>query len=188
MGSNTCGCRTTVDGATYAYLQGTSMAAPQVAAAAALVRALNPDLHALEVVRLLKQTARRPAGAGWSAELGWGILDAGAALTAAARIDRRPPISRLSAPRRTHARAFRVRWTARDTAAPGLRPAGVSYVEVWRAVDRRRARRIARSRRHSLLVRGAPGHRYSFFTIAVDRAGNREARPRRPDAVTSVLR
>jgi len=188
VGSNTCGCRTTVDGATYAYLQGTSMAAPQVAAAAALVRALNPDLHALEVVRLLKQTARRPAGAGWSAELGWGILDAGAALTAAARIDRRPPISRLSAPRRTHARAFRVRWTARDTAAPGLRPAGVSYVEVWRAVDRRRARRIARSRRRSLLVRGAPGHRYSFFTIAVDRAGNREARPRRPDAVTSVLR
>src|SRR5438270_676509 len=80
VGSNTCRCRTTVDGATYAYLQGTSMAAPQVTAAAALVRALNRDLHALEVGRLLQLAARRPAGAGWSAELGWGVLDAGAGL------------------------------------------------------------------------------------------------------------
>ncbi len=38
-----CGCRTTFAGSNhYAYLQGTSMAAPQVAATAAMMRALNP--------------------------------------------------------------------------------------------------------------------------------------------------
>jgi serine protease len=186
--SNTCGCRTAVDGATYAYLQGTSMAAPQVAAIAALVRGLNPDLTALEVVRLLKQTARRAPGAGWSPDLGWGIVDAGGALTAAAGIDRRPPTSRLRAPARTRARSVLLRWTAHDSAPPGVRVSGVAYVEVWRALDRGRARRIARTRRSSLRVRVAPPHRYSFFTVAVDRAGNREAPPARPDAVTRARR
>ena len=42
------------------------MAAPIVTAIAALARTLNPDLTATEVVRLLKQTARRPAGAAGS--------------------------------------------------------------------------------------------------------------------------
>jgi subtilisin family serine protease len=187
--TNTCLCRRTLDGAPYAYLQGTSMAAPQVAAAAALVRAFNPDLGALDVVRLLKLTARRAPGAGWSPELGWGILDAGAALDAAARVDRRAPMSRLRAPRRTIARRFRLRWSATDTAPPGIAPAGLAYVEVWRATDRGRPRRIARlARRSTLRVRGARGHRYSFFTVAVDRAGNRESTPARPDAVTRVRR
>ena len=39
------------------------MATPMVAAAGALVRNLNPDLTAAEIVRLIKETARRPAGA-----------------------------------------------------------------------------------------------------------------------------
>jgi hypothetical protein len=69
-----------------------------------------------------------------------------------------------------------------------VRASGVAYVEVWRALDRHRARRIARTRRSSLRVRVAPVHRYSFFTVAVDRAGNREASPGRPDAVTRVRR
>ena len=61
-----CRCRTVFNAdARYAYLQGTSMAAPMVAAAAALVRHLNPDMPAAEIVRLLKQTARdRPGRAG----------------------------------------------------------------------------------------------------------------------------
>ncbi len=81
------------------------MAAPMVAAAAALVRHLNPDMPAAEIVRLLKQTARRPAGTGWTADLGWGILDAGAALALAA--DDRPPRrrSRRSAAWAAHAPA-----------------------------------------------------------------------------------
>jgi subtilisin family serine protease len=75
-----CNCRTTFQGDNgYAYLQGTSMAAPMVAAVGALIRHLNPDLSAGEIVTLIKQTARRPAGSGWTPDLGWGILDGGAA-------------------------------------------------------------------------------------------------------------
>src|SRR5204863_2266004 len=84
-----CMCR--VDSSPYAYLQGTSMSAPQVAAVAAVIRRLNPDLSAADVVRLLKQTARQPGSSGhfWTATLGWGILDGGAAVEVARRIDRR---------------------------------------------------------------------------------------------------
>ena len=84
-----CGCRTSYHGdSRYAYLEGTSMAAPQVAATAALMRRMNPDLKAGDIIRLLKRTARRPAGRGWSPELGWGILDADAAVLAARSLDR----------------------------------------------------------------------------------------------------
>ena len=65
------------------------MAAPQVTAVAAMVRHLNPDLTAAEVIELIKRTARRAGGGGWNTELGWGILDAGAAI-AAARADGPP--------------------------------------------------------------------------------------------------
>jgi serine protease len=77
-------CRAALDGNDlYAYLAGTSMAAPQVSAAAALVRQVAPQLSAGQVIALLEQTARRSRGSGWSAEEGWGILDAGAAVSAA---------------------------------------------------------------------------------------------------------
>ncbi|MEA2137143.1 MAG: serine protease, partial [Solirubrobacteraceae bacterium] len=96
-----CGCRTQVgNDRRYAYLQGTSMAAPIVAGVAALARVLNPDAQAADIIRALKETASRPAGSGWSPELGWGILNAGAALAAVAAIDRRAPISKLRGPAR----------------------------------------------------------------------------------------
>ncbi|MDX6697699.1 MAG: serine protease [Solirubrobacteraceae bacterium] len=182
-----CGCRTTADGATFSYLQGTSMAAPQVAAIAALMRRLNPDASALDVIRLLKQTARRPAG-GWTQDLGWGILDAGAAMEAAAALDRRAPQSRARAPRSTRARRFRVRWSAADAGPPGVRVSGVGVVELWRATGRGAYRRIGRfAHAHSTLVRGVPGPSYSFATVAVDAAGNREARPPRADVSVRVV-
>jgi serine protease len=183
-----CGCRTSLDGDDrYAYLQGTSMAAPQVAAIAALMRRLNPDAGVADVLRALKQTARRPTGA-WTDQLGWGILDAGAAVEAVSVLDRRPPVSRARAARRTRARRFRVRFIATDPTPPGVRAGGVRAFELWRSVDGGRFRPIARTARRSVLVRGAGGHRYAFFTVARDRAGNREARPRRADVTVRVLR
>jgi serine protease len=75
-----CGCRTSFEGDhRFAYLEGTSMATPQVAGAAALVRARRPHKNAKKVLVLVKKKAR---GKRFKGGLGWGILNAGAALRA----------------------------------------------------------------------------------------------------------
>lgn len=183
-----CGCRAALDSdERYAYLQGTSMAAPIVTATAALVRELNPDLTALEVVRLLKETAARPGG-GWTPDLGWGILDAGAAVGAARGIDRRAPVSRVRRPAAPRAGRITLTWTVRDTAPSRLVASGVDTIEVWRSANGRRARRVARTRKSSLRLKVTRGSRYDFFTVAVDRAGNRELAPSKADARVRVAR
>jgi subtilisin family serine protease len=183
-----CQCRTMLGGDNrYAYLQGTSMAAPIVAATAALARALNPDAHAADIIRVLKQTASRPPGTGWTPELGWGILNAGAALTAVTAIDRHPPTSRLRGPAHVrHARAVMLRWSGSDRALPRLRASGIAHFDLYRSTNRGPYRRIARTAGRQLAVRMRAGQRYRFYTIAVDRAGNREAVPPKPDLSTRV--
>jgi serine protease len=183
-----CNCR--VGSTPYAYLQGTSMAAPQVAAVAAVIRRLNPDLSPADVVRLLKQTARQPGSSAhfWNATLGWGILDAGTAVDTARRIDRRPPTSKLRAPKLVRGTRFTLRWSGRDTAAPGLPPAGIRFFDVYAARDGRAYHRIARTSKKRMSFRGRRGSRYRFFTVATDRAGNREPRHRRADAATRIRR
>ena len=85
-----CECRRTLGtDSRYAYLQGTSMAAPQVTALAALVGQLNPFLSAVEKIRLIKETARRSGG--WNPDLGWGIVDAGRCVDSERRIERSAP-------------------------------------------------------------------------------------------------
>lgn len=183
-----CRCRTVFRGdPRYAYLRGTSMATGIVSGVAALVRTLNPDLSSAEVVRVLKSTARR-SEPGWSRELGWGIVDAAAALATARTLDRRAPTSRLRGPRRTRRQSLRLRWSGRDDAPAGVAASGVAAYELWRAVGRRRAVRVARTTRRSRRVRVRPGRRYAFFTVAVDRAGNREARPDHADVTVRVAR
>ena len=61
----------------YGWASGTSFAAPEVAGAAALVWAANPRLTAGQVAKVLKQSA---TGTSWSPGLGWGRLDAAAAV------------------------------------------------------------------------------------------------------------
>src|SRR5215208_1080788 len=63
----------------YAYLGGTSFAAPEVAGVAALVWAANPELANYQVADILKQSASRTAP-DWTPQMGCGMLDAGAAL------------------------------------------------------------------------------------------------------------
>jgi subtilisin family serine protease len=183
-----CGCRTTLGGDNrYAYLQGTSMAAPQVAAVAAVVRVVNPQLSAGDVIRLLKQTARRPPGAGWTSELGWGILDGSAAADAARRVDRQAPTSVLRAPKSTKSRRFTVRWSGSDPpAAPALLPSGIAFYDVYASRDGKRLHRIAHTTSTRLRFLARRGSRYQFFVVAVDRAGNRELRTSRPKATTKV--
>ncbi|MGI8731624.1 MAG: S8 family serine peptidase [Solirubrobacteraceae bacterium] len=183
-----CNCRTQIGGdQRYAYLQGTSMAAPIVAAIAALGRNLNPDASAADVIRVLKQTASRPAGSGWTPELGWGIVNAGSAMAAIAQIDRSAPASKLRGPRIVRrARSVKLRWSGSDESAPKLKPSGVDHYEVYRSANRGEYRRIKRTRKRSLRVRVRPGSLYRFYTIAVDNAGNREAIPSRRDLTMRI--
>ncbi len=65
----------------YGYSSGTSFSAPQVAGAAALVWAANPQLTAQQVAQILKQTA---SGQGrWTPDLGFGVIDVAAAVAMA---------------------------------------------------------------------------------------------------------
>lgn len=183
-----CRCRTSLNGDNrYAYLPGTSMSAPQVAGVAALMRHLNPDLPPADVVRILKQTARRPSDVAWTPDLGWGILDAGAALAAARSIDAHPPRSQLQRPKVT-GRSILLRWKGSDDAVAGVVASGIDKFEVWRQVPGHVARKIKTTRAHTYRLRGLRGRLYRFYTIAVDHAGNREAPPVKADASVRVAR
>lgn len=65
---------TTAIGGLYKKDEGTSLAAPQVAAAAALVWARNPDFKPYQVRALLRQTAKDIGPAGVDAVSGYGLL------------------------------------------------------------------------------------------------------------------
>jgi serine protease len=185
-----CACRTAFQGDNrFAYLQGTSMAAPMVTAIAALVKHFNPDLRAVDVIRLLKQTASRPT-AGWSPDLGWGIVNPVAALSAARVIDRHPPSSSLKGPKTIRsARSITLRLRGGDApVAPGLAAAGVARYEIWRSTNRGAYKRVTNTGKTRVKLKVRRGSRYRFYSIAVDRVGNREAVPGRPDVSTRVAR
>jgi len=181
-----CNCRTSLGGDNrYAYLQGTSMAAPQVAAVAAMLRHLNPDLAAADVIRILKQTARRPAGA-WTPDLGWGILDAANAVATARIVDRRAPKTSLTAPRTTRSRRITLRLRSSDKAPSGCVASGVKVVRVYRKTGRGSWVRVGQTSKSTLRVNVRKGSSYAFYTRGVDKAGNSEGSPSKPDARVRV--
>jgi subtilisin family serine protease len=67
-------------GSYYGYLAGTSFAAPEVAGVAALIWSMRPELANWQVADIIKQSARRDPGAGWTPTAGCGVLDAERAL------------------------------------------------------------------------------------------------------------
>lgn len=189
-GPPACNCRRVLDGnphSTYAYLQGTSMATPQVAAIAALVAHFNPDLSASEVIKILKRTATREPGSGWNPELGWGVVNGGSALSLARVTDRTPPTSKAKGPRGVRRSSrLTLKWTGAERTHRGLVPSGVAKYDVWRSMNGARFKRVATTKSKHLRLKLRHGTRYRFYTTAIDRRGNRERKPRRADVSFAV--
>lgn len=90
-------------GTDYVRYEGTSMAAPHVAGAAALVLSANPSLTVAQVESVLRHSASDQVGdppdvAGYDPRLGWGRLDAAGAVALAALPPDDPPILKVVAP------------------------------------------------------------------------------------------
>jgi hypothetical protein len=72
-------------------MEGTSMGAPQVAAAAAMLKAAHPDWKPVRLREAIRRTAQTNAAAAWSRNLGYGFLAVNRALQADSLIDWREP-------------------------------------------------------------------------------------------------
>ncbi|WP_246070753.1 S8 family serine peptidase [Paenibacillus kobensis] len=82
---------TTARGGGYKREEGTSMAAPQVAAAAALVLAQHPEFKPYEIREMLRQTAKDIGPAGVDEASGYGLLQVDQAVTASLKPDAYEP-------------------------------------------------------------------------------------------------
>jgi thermitase len=172
-----CGCRRAFGtDSRFAYLSGTSMAAPQVSGLVALMRAAKPSLSAPKLVRLVKLSASGCATYGGG--LGWGRVEAHTAVAAARGRDLAPPHSRV---RRARAGRILVK-RFEGGCSKELPRSGVRRVVVFASVNGGRFRRVGKTSRRSLRFEAKPGRRYRFFSVAVDKDGNREKPPARPDA------
>jgi serine protease len=184
------GGRTSVEGDNrFAYLVGTSMATPQVAGLVALMRSARPGIAAARIVKLIKVTA---SGCGRYGDtgLGWGIIRSDRAVAAAAHRDIFAPASRVRGARVGHipgrGRVAVLRLKRFDGSRSPCRreipSAGVKSVAVFASANGARYRRIAKTRKGRIRFAAKVGRRYRFFSIAVDKAGNRETPPGQPDA------
>jgi len=66
----------------YTYMDGTSMATPHVAGAAALLMAAKPQAPVLDIVQALKDTAKHPTDRRPDNRWGYGVIQPAAALAA----------------------------------------------------------------------------------------------------------
>jgi serine protease len=195
VGLDSVGGRTTVNGDNrFSYLVGTSMATPQVAGLAALMRAVRPSITAPRVAHLIKQTASH-CGA-YRDGIGWGVIRADEAVEAALDKDVDPPSSRVRSAKVARRAAVAVaagsggiiNLRLKRSDPPGsncaekLPASGVKKVAVFASANGGAYRRIRKTTKKRLRFHAKPRRNYRFYSIAVDKAGNREAPPAKADA------
>lgn len=178
-----CGCRTSLNGdQRFAYLEGTSMATPQVSGVAALIRAVKPNIANTKVVHVIKATASHCGTYGDG--IGWGVIRADQAVAAALDRDVEAPSSRIKRVRR-HRGVVTLKIKRQDTSGSTscvtLPTAGVKKVLVFASVRGGPYHRIGKTSKAKFRFRPKGGRSYRLFSIAVDNAGNREAAPVQPD-------
>ena len=129
----------------YVVMNGTSMAAPQVAGAAALLLDAHPGLQPGMVAALLTGTARDLGPAGPDAQTGFGMLDVGAALRAAKAMEgggavveteRRVPVKREGTATGVEGLVLLAQGAAqlpptRSVLLPLALPSGAAEVDLW---------------------------------------------------------
>ena len=69
-----------------------------------------------------------------------------------------------------------------ESCSDELPRAGVKSVTVFASSDGGRYKRLRKTRAKTIMLRLRPGRRYRFYSVAVDKAGNRESAPATPDA------
>jgi serine protease len=179
------GGRTTVNGDNrFSYLVGTSMATPQVAGVAALIRSVKPNMPNTQVVNLIKATASHCGS--YRDGIGWGVIRADQAVAAALNRDIDPPSSSIAHAKRARGRVIVLKIKRDDPQASGncvnVAASGVKRVIVFASVNGGRYHRIGKTSKGKLRFHAKRHHRYRFYSVAVDKAGNREAAPSTPDA------
>src|SRR5262249_3922796 len=154
-----------------------------------LIRSVKQGIPAPRLVRLIKVTATNCGQYGNG--VGWGIIRTDRALAAALGRDVNPPVSRVRSAKVSHrpgrGRAVVLRLKRADAAnnTPFTRDmsvAGVKSVAIFASANGGPYHRIAKTKKDKVRFRAKPRRRYTFFSIAVDKAGNREAAPSLADA------
>ena len=172
------------------------MATPQVAGLVALMRSARPGIPAARIVKLIKLTAGGCDRYGTNG-LGWGIVRADRALAAAAQKDVVAPSSRVRRAKlerdRGHRRVAVLRLKSFDDRSETpctreIRSSGLKSVAVFASANGGPYHRIAKTAKSRVRFRAKSGRRYRFFSVAVDKAGNREAAPEQPDAKLRLRR